>query len=636
MSTFQQTLEAYKEGQVALGELRSAMLAELADEPDTYERLRREIVRACKTQRVAPDALEDLLDAFDEGKTRIASVHSVVLPGQEDATVFDDDATECVEQTALASGATSSGRRLHGTVVAAVPATAALTPSAQPPNPGEGLKLKPGDVLNDQFELEEAVGEGGMGVIFRAKDTLDMQFSNSNPYVAVKVLSESFSDHRDSVMALHRETRNARSLRHDNIVRVDTFARDSRTGQYFMVMEYLRGEPLNRYMQRKGGKRLSYDEVWRISEGAGEGLKHAHAKGIIHSDIKPSNIWITEDRNVKVLDFGIARVAKPDTQTVWDGLAALSVPYATQEMLRREDPDERDDVYALACVTYELLTGHHPFQKIDAIQAESEGLAVKRPKGLKSHHWRTLKQSLNLHREERTPNISAFLDGMRPTKPPIFMITSAVLLTLVMVGGGLAAGLGWFEYVSTPDADDLFLTSLLEIPADNPLAREDLNDYLDEGHFIVDEGRQEFENGDFQEANRSLKNGVSTAFRAYYTVIRGTEDAMMRQAAALGILSIHKLYSDTIAGLRDERMPKKALWLACQALAQPPGTRTPEWPRLVALYEDLWREVKGEEPGSYAGGCNSNQVLDSWGDPVSLRSPGTPRWRVPPAAEPAL
>ncbi|MFK7913435.1 MAG: serine/threonine-protein kinase [Pseudomonadales bacterium] len=636
MGTFQQALQQFKGGSAPLEQLRSALLSDLAEQPDQYEKLRRETVRACKAAAIEPRTMESLLDAIDQGQTRIATIHSVDIPGQDDATVWVNGATAFAD-AAGPSAAMVAGDAptmlADGSTAGEVPATRTNLPTDLQRDPlentdqsAEGVKLKPGDILNNQFELEESVGEGGMGMIFRAKDKHDMQFSSSNPYVAVKVLSESFSGHRDSVMALHRETRNARKLRHDNIIRVDTFARDARTGQYFMVMEYLRGEPLNHYMRRKAGERLSYEEVWRICEGTGEGLKHAHAKGIIHSDIKPGNLWITEDGTVKVLDFGIAKVAKPDTQTVWQGLPALSVPYATQEMLRREDPDERDDIYALACVTYELLTGHHPFQKVDALQAETEGLQVERPPGLKAQQWRTLKQALNLHRDERTPTMADFLEGMRPTALPVPLYAGIATLAVLIGLLGLAWQQGVLNIDTAPKLDEAYVAAWLGVTSVRTLSNDELKDYLDEGHYVVDLGREEFDRGDFQEGNRSLKNGASTAFRAYHEVLLGTEDPMKRTAAATGIKTIQKTYADATARLRDEGMPKKALWLTCQALAQPPGTLAADWPPSVAQYEDLWREVKGEAPIPHAQGCTSSQVLDSWGNPLSLRSSGRSGW----------
>lgn len=665
MSTFQQALEAYSRGRQDFAGLRRMLLEELSRTTGEYESRRQEILESCLRQNLDAPTIERLLADLDAGLARRAAVHSVSLPaaaGDATAATLLAEGAEAEEETvrehhqavpaavgtpppATAPKAdTTTGidaptvclepdaelSRPAGEVVVTVPETArrdTRSPAAGTPG-SKGQRLRPGDVLNDQFELEEAIGEGGMGQIFRAKDTLDLQFSESNPYVAVKVLSDSFSGHKDSVMALHRETRNARKLQHENIINVYTFGQDHRTGQYFMVMEYLRGEPLNHYMQRKGLRGLPFDEVWRICSGVGGGLQHAHSEGIVHSDIKPSNIWITDSGKVKVLDFGIARVVNPDTQTVWGGLPAASVPYAAEEVLRQQDPDERDDVYALACVVYELLTGRHPYKKQGAIEAKAKGLSPNRPKGLKGRQWKTLREALSLRRDERTANVAAFLDGLRPQPwrwGPVVSTAGAGLLFLLMVTVLLGE---WTGLGDGPSEEERYVARLLEIEVSQPLSDEDLPMYLQMGHEATEIGREEFANDDLQQGNQTLKNGPSVAFRDFYDVLRGTEDPERRLAAAKGIFTIQRLYANTIDRLHADGAVKTALWLACQSLAQPPGTRTPEWARLRDHYESLWREVKGESAPAPSRGCNSNEVQDVWGRDLTFRSPSA-GWRVP-------
>jgi len=237
------------------------------------------------------------------------------------------------------------------------------TPAAQ---------LSLGSVLKGRFVLESIVAggdKGGMGVVYKARDLIKEEAQDRNPFVAIKVLNEDFKRHPDSMKALQRESRKAQTLSHPNIINVHDFDRDG--GNVFMAMELLEGSPLNdviRTAREQGG--LPPREALRMIDSLGRALGHAHAKGIVHSDFKPSNAFLTHEGTVKVLDFGIARAAKVGgagggDKTLFDAgtLGALTMPYASCEQIEGKDPDPSDDVYALAVVSYELLTGKHPFER---------------------------------------------------------------------------------------------------------------------------------------------------------------------------------------------------------------------------------------------------------------------------------
>lgn len=629
MKTLESTLAEFKAGRITLTSVCEIIRAELDARPDLLAQLRQDIVKTADFMQLGTDERLQLLAPFEALAKDDQTVFA--LPSRENTAPKTTASLSDSNATVLDNGLTRLPDTAANEVLEEDKTTAPgestrnMANNARDPLvEGSGEKsgttygennLRPGDVLNEQFKLDEVIGEGGMGVIFRAKDTLQEEFSNRDVYVALKVLSERFSDHPDSVMALHRETRNAMSLSHDNIVRVHSFARDRVSGQYFMVMEYLRGEPLNKALQRQGGKALPVSEVWRICEGICQGLDHAHAKGIVHSDIKPGNIWLTDDNGIKILDFGIARVTDPDPHTMWTGLPALSAPYASQELLRNEEPDKRDDVFAAACVIYELLTGHHPYHKIDALQAEQKGLVVARPKGLKNRQWHALRQALSLQRDKRTDSVQALLEGMAPSsvKPVVVAaalggigtigITASLLLNLEALG------------FATPREDeaDVFLSRLMAIQPSSELPQNLLAGDLEMGQFTVDEAREHFNREEYLLGNQKLKNGVTTAYRAYHSVIDGSDVPEQRLVAAQGILSIEQMYVETVDVLQEAGMDRKALWLACQGLAQPDGTNMPPWPPLVGRFDELWQEVKGTSPGSYTDKCNPQDIPESWG-----------------------
>ena len=167
-----------------------------------------------------------------------------------------------------------------------------------------------------------------------------------------------------------------------------------------------------------------------------EALAYAHKKGIIHCDFKPSNVFIMDDEQVKVIDFGIAQAVKrkdaAETDvTVFDaGLPqALSPPYASPEIIDGEDPDPRDAVYALACITYELLSGQHPFDQRSGVIARNNGRQPPKLPNLTGRRWSALKRGLALTRRERAATVASFVLDLAPP------VTSKKWLLL---GGGAA------------------------------------------------------------------------------------------------------------------------------------------------------------------------------------------------------
>jgi serine/threonine protein kinase len=280
--------------------------------------------------------------------------------------------------------------------------------------------LKVGSILNNRFVLKEVLGSDGMGTVFRATDLRRLKAQDQQPDVALKVLNIEFRDDPGLFIALQRETKKFRMLAHPNIVSVYDFDRDGRN--IFMVMEILEGKSLYHYIQkiaRRGG--IPFDKAWPIIERMALALGYAHKKNIVHSDFKPSNVFITYSGEVKVLDFGIACAAvRSDRQghddTVFNArdLGALTPAYASLEMFENQDPDPRDDIYELACVSYELLAGRHPFNKLSAQKALETNLQPPFIPGLKRRQWNALAHALALRREQRTASIAQFLDEIRP------------------------------------------------------------------------------------------------------------------------------------------------------------------------------------------------------------------------------
>ncbi len=274
--------------------------------------------------------------------------------------------------------------------------------------------LGPGTIIKNRFLLVEELGKGGMGVVYTARDLVHEEAGESDSLIAIKLLSDSIKDHPEALHMLQQETKKSRQLAHPNIVTVYDFDRDE--DLVYMTMELLSGQSLEDYLIENRHKTLD-KELTSIIADIAHGLMYAHQRNIIHSDLKPSNIFLT-DKGAKVLDFGIARaVQQSDTQqSVEEKCIALTPAYASLEMFQDKPPDPRDDIYALACICYQLIANSHPFKRRPATEALEKGWVPQKITALKDHQWQALQKGLALKREQRTKTVGEFLRDLLPKR----------------------------------------------------------------------------------------------------------------------------------------------------------------------------------------------------------------------------
>ena len=209
--------------------------------------------------------------------------------------------------------------------------------------------LRPGVFLQNRYEILDLIGSGGMSEVYRAR------CHKLNRYVAIKVLKKEFISDDAFVRKFKMEAQAAGALIHPNIVNYyDVVDEDD---LHYIVMELVEGITLKNYIDQKG--RLETDEAVDFAIKIAEGLKAAHSRGIIHRDVKPQNVILAEDHNLKVADFGIARAVT--AQTASTSQAMGSVHYISPEQAKGEFTDERSDIYSLGITMYEMLTGKLPF-----------------------------------------------------------------------------------------------------------------------------------------------------------------------------------------------------------------------------------------------------------------------------------
>lgn len=205
-------------------------------------------------------------------------------------------------------------------------------------------------VFDNRYRIEKIIGIGGMAVVYRATDML------MNRVVAVKVLKDEIASDTASVKRFINESKAVSMLSHPNIVNIyDVSVRDD---VKYIVMEYVEGITLKNYMTRKGA--LSLKELVGYSEQILRALSHAHAKGIVHRDIKPQNIMLLKSGLIKVMDFGIAKLPNAETVTMTDK-AIGTVYYISPEQASGQAIDARSDIYSLGVMMYEMATGKLPF-----------------------------------------------------------------------------------------------------------------------------------------------------------------------------------------------------------------------------------------------------------------------------------
>jgi eukaryotic-like serine/threonine-protein kinase len=200
-----------------------------------------------------------------------------------------------------------------------------------------------------RYEITERLGQGGMGTVYRAFDPLLTRI------VAVKVISAQLDSQPEQRERFFREARAAAQLSHRNIVTI--FDLGEQDGAPFLAMEYLVGRDLEQRM-REGG--MSLPRKLEIALMVCEGLAHAHSAGVIHRDIKPANIFLTDDGQAKILDFGLARLVT--SELTRSNMMVGTVNYMSPEQLRGEKSDHRADIFSVGVVVYELLSGKKPFQ----------------------------------------------------------------------------------------------------------------------------------------------------------------------------------------------------------------------------------------------------------------------------------
>ena len=218
------------------------------------------------------------------------------------------------------------------------------------------------DQTLSHYRITAKLGQGGMGEVYRATDT------KLGREVALKVLPVEMASSPERLERFQREAKALAALDHPGIVTV--YSVEESGGLHFLTMQLVEGNPLDSLIPEEG---LGVDRILEIGTAVAEALAVAHQKGIIHRDLKPSNIMVTEDGRVKVLDFGLAKIAAaqsdpplssemPTALHTQEGIVMGTVPYMSPEQVAGRAVDPRTDIFSLGVILYEMATGRRPFR----------------------------------------------------------------------------------------------------------------------------------------------------------------------------------------------------------------------------------------------------------------------------------
>jgi TolB-like protein len=291
------------------------------------------------------------------------------------------------------------------------------------------VRLAIGQLLGGRYRIERELAEGGMGVVYLAADE-----QVPGERFAIKVLKESL--HPEALTLLREEVHKTRKLSHPNIVDVHSVNVDGQ--RLYVLMEYLEGKSVDALLDEEFGRGMPFSHAWPIIEDVGAALGNAHDHNVIHSDLKPANVFVTTAGRTKLLDFGIARVSRGPLLLARLGPRALTPAYASCEMLEGKEADQRDDIYSFACVIYEMLCGERPFGDLTALEAREARTKIPTLQGLLPAQNAALARALAFEREARTPSVEKLLEGLAaghlPRRPPVALLGAAVIAVVAAVG----------------------------------------------------------------------------------------------------------------------------------------------------------------------------------------------------------
>jgi serine/threonine protein kinase len=439
-------------------ELADAMLAELvgsgsSEQARVLQRYRADHPWNSNSVSVVLQLIEDLHSSGRLSESQLETLRNEVTTWPDDAAsdstdelpvlagLEGDDATEELgdedpNATAiLPRGFLSLGADADADADAAV----VIEPVAAEPvaaQPRRAPLLQHGTLLAGRYRLDQPVGSGGYCIVFLAYDERHQAFETSNQPIVVKALRSDLADDDRAIARLKHEFRTVRRLSHPGIVRVLDL--DCDAGQWFFTMEFLEGESLAQRLRDPRRCDVALEQALRILEGCAAALDYAHARGEVHGDVKPANIFLTRTQEARLIDWS-GRGPQVDDED-GDSLRsrAATRAYASPEVLDGAWPERTDDVFSLACVAYQLISGRHPFEGAASVEWRDTDRRPTRVDVLPDGAARALEHALSWHRQDRPASAGEFIAALTAPEEPAAVIAPPPAATVEM-GDPIAA-----------------------------------------------------------------------------------------------------------------------------------------------------------------------------------------------------
>ena len=487
------------------------------------------------------------------------------------------------------------------------------------------------------YRVVAKLGEGGMGAVYKADDT------KLGRAVALKFLPEEYARDRVALERFQREARTASALNHPNICTVYEVAEAG--GQTFIAMEYVEGRPLNALIPAEG---LPVDQVLRYGTQIAQALAHSHDRGVVHRDLKSSNVMVTPEGRIKVLDFGLAKrlgeatAVEEATRTEGPalsrpGIAVGTYPYMSPEVLRGEPADARSDIWSFGVLFYEMATGALPFQGkslFDLTAAVLRGpmpeLPVRIGAGMRAILGRCLTREPG-QRYQRGGEVRAAIESVESASQPIpavaarpvsrrtWLWTAAGATTLAVAG---AVGVLWPRkprayaplLSKVPEANEYFQRAMLFLNTqqDTLRARQILEKCLELDPKFA-HARAWYAFTYLLLIDSGLSNDPALLYKAEEELRRALQDDpnSARAHAALGMVYLF------------QGRKELAAQAARKTIEMDPNER--EGPAILALYHQsngdiqpaqaLWKKLLDLDPLFFPARWNVGENLREMGDP---------------------
>ena len=402
-SELEARLQSQVDDQTVLAEIHVALRGLLSNNGDSESGIREILQKRYDAGELRPESLELVQKMLD----RIRSEGASTLP-------IDNDPAPQEEVSYVDTEVIVDAEPFVATTVIANDVPVEITTAEQ---------IQVGSVLRDRFLLQRQVLSGGTGVVYKALDQRLADAGEADTHVAIKMLPSELSRNDNALRALQQEVAKGRCLAHPNIQRFIDLDREGELN--FIIMEWLEGKSLTSILEDSGSKKIDLETTLDIIKQVSLALDYAHQRGVVHGDINPGNVRITPAGEVKLFDFGVARILQKeqDAQPDFDPreLGSKSPEYSSMQVLTGEDPVPADDVFSLGCLMYRLVAGYRVFGPRSAAEAASEGMEPQQPPGLSDSQWLALKKALAYSRVPRFSSPAEFLAafGELPKSQPV-------------------------------------------------------------------------------------------------------------------------------------------------------------------------------------------------------------------------